>query len=97
MGCNSPRLELFSIKSQHLSFLWGCYQQGQLPFSLEFFILEKESFNSQRKSPTDPKEGQRKYETLIGNAEACYLYALGPDAFHLIHECGDRCATAMTR
>ena len=48
--------------------------------------------------PTIAASGiQRRSENLVSNAEAYYLYALGPDAFHLVHECGDRLSTHIAR
>ena len=60
-------------------------------------FLGKEPFGTEVKSKLEPKDRQRKDDNFIGSAEACYLYALGPDAFHLCHECGDQYSTRMSR
>ena len=60
-------------------------------------LLGKESFSAQAKLNVNPKGSQRIDDSFIGNAEACYLYALGPDAFHLYHECGDQYPTRLSR
>eukprot|EP00795_Rhopilema_esculentum_P002843 gene2843-1077_t len=80
-----------SIKTKKSSF--SVDSQPTMNIGNVFLFKGNDSPIVQRR-PTIAGNGiQRRSENLVSNAEACYLYALGPDAFHLVHECGDRLST----